>query len=44
MDIHTKDKVYMTTYVDRKAHERKLPKWLPLKTVSQNYPKGNQHI
>ena len=27
--IHTKDEVSMTTYIDRKAHKRKVPKWLP---------------
>ena len=31
MHIHVKDKVSMTTYVDRRANKRKLPKCLPFK-------------
>ena len=27
--IHTKDKVSMNIYVDRKADKRKVPEWLP---------------
>ena len=27
--IHTTDEVSMTTYLNRRAHKRKVPKWLP---------------
>ena len=29
--IHVKDEVSMTTYMDRRAYKRKLPKCLPFK-------------
>ena len=29
--IHAKDEVCMSTYLDRRAYERKVPKWLPFK-------------
>ena len=27
--IHAKDEVSMSTYLDKRANERKIPKWLP---------------
>ena len=27
--IHAIDEVSMSTYLDRRAHKRKVPKWLP---------------
>ena len=27
--IHTKDEVSMNIYKDKRAHKRKIPKWLP---------------
>ena len=34
----------MTTCMDRRAHNRKVPKWLPFKNISKNNQKSNQHI
>ena len=35
----------MIMYVGRRANQIKVQKWLPFeKTISQNNPKGNQHI
>ena len=29
MHIPVKDEVSVTAYIDRRAHKRKVPKWLP---------------
>ena len=44
MNIHTKYEVSMIMYVGRRANHRKVPKWLPFETISQNNQISNQHI
>ena len=44
MHIHVSDEVSMTTYMNRRAYKRKLPKCLPLKTTSQNHKIFYVHI
>ena len=36
--------VSMTVYMGRKRNQRKVPKWLPLKTTSQNHSMFDMHI
>ena len=37
MHIHVKDVVSMTTYVDRRAYKRKVPKWLPFENWKSDW-------
>ena len=44
LHIHTKYEVSITIYMDMRANQRKISKWLPFKTLSQNQLKCNDHI
>ena len=37
--IHIKDEVSMTTYLDRRAHKRKVTKWLPFENYRSDWLK-----